>query len=173
MKEELIELLKETNSVKYGEFELSSGKKSDYYIDIKKASTNPLFLSKLGEYFEQKIGEPDKLAGIALGGIPLVVTASISTNIPYLMVRKKKKDYGTEEMIEGDFRPGEEVLVIEDVSTTGNSLLDGIKSLRDLEMKVSEAIVIVDREQGAKQNLADHQVELKPVLEISNFMDRI
>jgi len=92
-KKQLIKLLKENNVVKYGNFTLSSGKESNYYVDMKRAITDPLILSKLAEIIYEKldINDIDKVAGPALGAIPIVTAISIVSSIPMLMIRKEKK----------------------------------------------------------------------------------
>jgi orotate phosphoribosyltransferase len=103
-KKELIRLLKDNNVVKFGEFTLSSGKKSNYYIDIKKAITNPKILKTIAilinkEFKDEKI---DKIAGPALGAVPIATAISLESNIPLLMIRKEKKEYGPSKLIEGE-----------------------------------------------------------------------
>ncbi len=169
-KKEIKKLLKKTGALKFGEFKLSSGKKSNYYIDIKKASTEPSFLETIGKEISNEVNEEDKLAGVALGGIPLVVTASIYSDKPYLMIRKQKKQYGTAERIEGNFSPNEEIMLIEDVTTTGNSLLDAVKTIRKAGGTVKKAMVVVDRDEGAIELLEKNEVNLIPLLSSKDLL---
>lgn len=92
--------------------------------------------------------QPNKIAGIVLGSIPLATALSIDTGIPYVMIRKKKKDHGTEKLIEGSLDRGDKVLVIEDVITTGESSINAIKLLRDAGAIVTNVISVVSREEG-------------------------
>lgn len=170
--EKIRSLLEETGALKFGEFELSSGKKSNYYIDIKKASTSPVFLKLVGKEILRKAGDVDKLAGVALGGIPLVVAASMYSQKPYLMIRKKKKEYGTTERVEGALSPKDQILMVEDVTTTGNSLLDAVETIREVGGEVKKAVVVVDREEGAKKLLKNHEVDLNPLLRASDLINK-
>jgi len=170
-KNELIKLLKDNKVVKYGKFTLSSGKESDYYVDMKRAITDPVILSKVAELISEKINQKDidKIAGPALGAIPIVTAVSIVSSIPMLMIRKEKKGYGTSELIEGDLKPGDKVIVLEDVTTTGNSLINAVKAVLDSGGLVSKAFVIVDRNEGAINNLKREGVDLEPLVFLEDF----
>ncbi|MDD1775645.1 MAG: orotate phosphoribosyltransferase, partial [Methanobacterium sp.] len=145
--EQLIQLLKENQVIKFGKFTLSSGKESDYYVDMKMAVTNPDILELAAQIISEKIeGAPvDKIAGPALGAIPLVTAVSIESGIPMLMIRSAKKSYGTSQLIEGDIQNGDQVVVLEDVTTTGNSLLNAIEAILKAGGIIHRAFVIVDR----------------------------
>ncbi|MGB7968316.1 MAG: orotate phosphoribosyltransferase, partial [Methanobacterium sp.] len=167
-KNELIKLLKDNQVVKYGKFTLSSGKESDYYVDMKRAITDPIILSKVAEIISKKIDKLkiDRIAGPALGAIPIVTAVSIESKIPMLMIRKSKKDYGTSELIEGDLRNGDRVIVLEDVTTTGNSLIKAVKAVISNGGIVDKAYVIVDRNEGAIANLKNEGVDLEPIVSV-------
>ncbi len=171
-KNELIKLLKDNQVVKYGKFTLSSGKESDYYVDMKRAITDPTILSKVAEIISKKIEKQniDKIAGPALGAIPIVTAVSIASTIPMLMIRKSKKDYGTSELIEGDLHEGDRVIVLEDVTTTGNSLIKAVEAVVSNGGIVEKAYVIVDRDEGAVTNLKNEGVELEPIVSVNDFI---
>ncbi len=171
-KNELIKLLKDNQVVKYGKFTLSSGKESDYYVDMKRAITDPEILSKVAEIIIEKLDthEIDKIAGPALGAIPIVTAVSIVSSIPMLMIRKAKKDYGTSELIEGDLQKGDRVIILEDVTTTGNSLIKAVKAVLGNGGFVKKAFVIVDRNEGAIGNLKKKGVDLEPLVSVNDFM---
>ncbi len=171
-KNELIKLLKENQVVKYGKFTLSSGKESDYYVDMKRAITDPEILSKVAEIISEKLNnfDTDKIAGPALGAIPVVTAVSIVSSIPMLMIRKSKKNYGTSELIEGDLTKGDRVIVLEDVTTTGNSLIKAIKAVIQNGGVVEKAFVIVDRNEGAIDNLKREGIDLEPIVSVNDFM---
>lgn len=173
IKNELIKLLKDNKVVKYGEFTLSSGKKSDYYVDMKRAITDPKILSKIAEIITEKLEdeEIDKVAGPALGAIPIVTAVSIKSSTPMLMIRKEKKGYGTSELIEGDLNPEDKVVVMEDVTTTGNSLIKAIKAVSTNGGIVNKAFVVVDREEGAIENLEKIGVVLEALVSVQDFVD--
>ena len=170
-KEELIELLKENEVIKFGKFTLSSGKESDYYVDMKRAVTDPKILSKVAEIISEKISNigTDKIAGPALGAIPIVTAVSLESEIPMLMIRKAKKGYGTSKLIEGDLETGDVVVVVEDVTTTGNSLINAIKAVSENGGIVKRAFVVVDRSEGALENLKNEGINLEPLVSINDF----
>lgn len=170
-KNRLIRLLNKKEVVKFGKFTLSSGKESDYYVNMKMAITDPKILKSIAKIVSDQINrnEIDKVAGPALGAIPIVTAVSLESSIPMLMIRKSKKGYGTSELIEGNLLDGDSVIVIEDVTTTGNSLIKAIKALEDNGGKVKRAFVVVDRAEGAIENLKQEGIELEAILSINDF----
>lgn len=171
-KNELITLLKENQVVKYGKFTLSSRRESSYYVDMKRAITDPSILNKIAEIISEKIvGQGiDRVAGPALGAIPIVTAVSLESSIPMLMIRKSKKDYGTSELIEGDLKDNDIVIVLEDVTTTGNSLIKAIQAVSNNGGLVKRAFVVVDREEGAVENLKKEGIKLEPLVSVKDFI---
>jgi orotate phosphoribosyltransferase len=168
---DLIELLKENEVIKFGKFRLSSGIESHYYVDMKKAITNPLILREVAEILSVKINKMcvDRVAGPALGAIPIVTAVSLYSGLPMIMIRKAKKDYGTTNLIEGDLEKGNLVVVLEDVTTTGNSLLTAIEAILKNGGKVKKAFVIVDRAEGAINNLHENGIILEPLVSVNDL----
>ena len=169
-KEELIQLLKECGAIQFGRFVLTSGTVSDYYIDIKKASTDPDILKKIAEAMTEYTEGYDVLAGMELGAVPLVVALSLETNIPYVIIRKEKREHGTSKQIEGISVKNKKVLVIEDVTTSGGSVVNTIKILRDNQALVDEVLVVVDRESGAEEKLRQLDISFIPLLSVSEIL---
>ncbi|MDX1747264.1 MAG: orotate phosphoribosyltransferase [Halobacteriales archaeon] len=165
----LIDALRAADAVKFGEFELSHGGTSDYYVDKYLFETDPECLRLIAEEFADRVGET-KLAGVALGAVPLVAATSVATGNPYVIARKKAKEYGTGNRIEGRLREGEEVVVLEDIATTGQSAVDAVEALRAAGAVVNRVIVVVDREEGARENLAAHDIELEAVLTATELL---
>ncbi len=155
----LKQMLIDVKVVQAGEFILASGKKSNYFVNIKRASTNPEILREIGKAMAPHVGEA-KIAGMALGAVPIAVAVSLETNRPFVMVRKEPKDHGTKELVEGDVVPGEKFIIVEDVATTGGSTLRVVSALRQKGANVSKAVVVVDREEGATDMLREHGIEL-------------
>ena len=153
------DLLKELKVVQSGEFILTSGRKSNYFVNIKRASTNPAVLREIGKAIAPHVGGA-KIAGMALGAVPLAVATALETNRPFVMVRKEQKDHGTKDLIEGEVFPGEKFIIVEDVATTGGSTMKVVTALREKGANVSKAIVVVDREEGAREMLKEHGIEL-------------
>ncbi|MFW5918561.1 MAG: orotate phosphoribosyltransferase, partial [Haloferacaceae archaeon] len=145
------------------EFELSHGGTSDYYVDKYLFETDPECLRLIAAAFAERVGDA-KLAGVALGAVPLVAVTSAETGTPYVIARKQQKEYGTGNLIEGRLEEGEEVVVLEDIATTGQSALDAVQALRDAGAVVERVLVVVDREEGAAELLAEHGVELDALL---------
>jgi orotate phosphoribosyltransferase len=155
----LKQLLKDMKVVQSGEFILASGKKSNYFVNIKRASTNPQVLREIGKAMAPYIGEA-KIAGMALGAVPLAVAVALETNRPFVMVRKEPKDHGTKDLIEGEVLPGEKFVIVEDVATTGGSTMRVVSALREKGANVAKAVVVVDRQEGAREMLTEHGIEL-------------
>lgn len=167
----LIDLLKENGVFLQGDFTLSSGKKSDYYINMKKAITDPTILSTIAKLITELISEDniDKVAGPALGAVPIATAISLESEIPLLMIRKEKKGYGTSKLIEGELEENDEVIVVEDVTTTGGSLLKAIKAIQDNGGIVKRAFVVVDRNEGAKEAFEKEGISLEPLINVDEF----
>ena len=170
-KEYLIDLLKENGVFLEGDFTLSSGKKSNYYINMKKAITEPEILSTISKLITQKIDldDIDKVAGPALGAVPIATAVSLESKLPLLMIRKEKKGYGTSKLIEGELNEGDNVIVVEDVSTTGGSLLKAIRAINDNGGNVKRAFVVVDREEGAIETFEIEGITLEPLISVKDF----
>ena len=170
-KEYLIDLLKENGVFLEGDFTLSSGKKSNYYINMKKAITEPEILSTISKLITQKIDldDIDKVAGPALGAVPIATAVSLESKLPLLMIRKEKKGYGTSKLIEGELNEGDNVIVVEDVSTTGGSLLKAVRAINDNGGNVKRAFVVVDREEGAIETFEKEGITLEPLISVKDF----
>ena len=167
--DELVAALREADAVKFGEFELSHGGTSDYYVDKYLFETDPGCLRLIASAFADRLGD-DTLAGVALGAVPLVAVASAETDTPYVIVRKKAKEYGTGNRIEGQLADGESVVVLEDIATTGRSALDAVEALREAGATVERVLVVVDRDEGARELLADAGVELEPLVTAEDLL---
>jgi orotate phosphoribosyltransferase len=173
LKDSLIKLLKEDdNIVKHGKFVLSSGKEANYYIDIKKAITNPEILKTIAILINEKIKDDkiDGVAGPALGAVPIATAVSLESKIPLIMIRKEKKGYGLLKLIEGEIKSGNNIVVVEDVTTTGNSLLKAIKAVEDNNGIVKRVFSVVDREEGAIDNFKSKNIKLEPLVSISSIL---
>ncbi|MBV0902126.1 orotate phosphoribosyltransferase [Haloarcula salina] len=171
--EELIAALRDAEAVKFGEFELSHGGTSSYYVDKYVFETDPTCLQRIAEAFAERIAgwdEQPTLAGVALGAVPLVAVTSVETGIPYVIARKQAKEYGTGNRIEGDLAAGEEVVILEDIATTGQSAVDAAEALREAGATVERVLVVVDREEGARENLAEHGLELESLVTASDLL---
>ncbi|UCB59527.1 MAG: orotate phosphoribosyltransferase [Thermoplasmatales archaeon] len=169
-KNDLIQLLKNCGAIKFGRFVLTSGAISDYYIDIKKASTNPQILKKIAKIMAEYSKGYEIIAGLELGAIPLVVALSLEAEIPYVIIRKEKREHGTGKQIEGEDIKGKKVLLIEDVTTSGGSVIKSVQILRENKAIIDEVLVVVDRESGAETKLKGVDVSLIPLISISDIL---
>jgi orotate phosphoribosyltransferase len=137
-----------------GEFTLRSGRKSNYYLDKYRFETQPDVLAALGKLFAEYVTDKtDRIAGAELGAVPLAAAAGMASGKPIVFIRNQKKDYGTAKQVEGVLNPGEAVLIVEDVLTTGGQVLEAAKTLQDLGAKVEKIVAVIDRLEGARDNI--------------------
>ena len=150
-----------------GDFLLRSGKRSRYYLDKYRFETRPDLLGPLGERIAATVREhaPDatRLAAPELGAVALAAAASLASGLPFVIVRKEAKEYGTANRIEGPYDEGECVCLVEDVVTSGGALLDSVEALRAVGLVVHTAVCVVDREEGGADALARQAVRLRPL----------
>jgi orotate phosphoribosyltransferase len=158
-----------------GDFVLRSGRRSKYYLDKYRFETRPDLLRALGSALAGAVGErepeADRLAGPELGAVALAAAASLETGLPFLIVRKDAKDYGTANRLEGLSEAGECVCLIEDVVTSGGAAVEAVLALREAGLRVSNAICVVDREEGGVDELARHAVRLWPLYRASELLE--
>jgi orotate phosphoribosyltransferase len=144
-----------------GTFTLRSGRTSSYYIDKYLFSTRPEILRDLGPMFTERVRAMERaagarvtrLAGAELGGIPLVTTASMASGLPCVFVRNQKKTYGTGKQLEGKLEPGDTVILLEDVATTGGQALEAVEAIKATGATVLGVIATIDRQEGARENV--------------------
>ncbi|MGD0113365.1 MAG: orotate phosphoribosyltransferase [Armatimonadota bacterium] len=138
-----------------GDFVLSSGKRSTYYLDKWRFETDPNLLREIAKAFAPLLPSPrpDRIAGIELGGVPLAVALSLETGIPSLIVRRQAKEYGTAKEIEGVWNAGERVVLVEDVLTTAAQAISAAQRLTNLGLRVERILYVIDREEGADANI--------------------
>lgn len=137
-----------------GEFTLRSGRKSNYYLDKYRFETQPDVLIELGRMFAAHVhSRIDRIAGAELGAVSLAAAASMASGKPFVIVRNQKKDYGTSKLVEGILKPGERVLIVEDVLTTGGQVIEAARSLKDAGAVVDRIVAVIDRMEGARANI--------------------
>jgi orotate phosphoribosyltransferase len=157
-----------------GDFVLRSGRRSRYYLDKYRFETRPDILRALGERLAAQVREHEpeatRVAGPELGAVALAAAASLESGLPFLIVRKEAKDYGTANRLEGVFEPGERVCLVEDVVTSGGAALSAVQALREAGLECGTAICVVDREEGGADELARHAVRLRWLYTASNVL---
>ena len=171
-KEKLIQMLKECEAIQFGKFVLTSGAISNYYVNIKKASSDPKVLKKIAKAMKEYTEGYDILAGMEIGAVPIVVALSLLTDIPYVIIRKEKRNHGTGKQIEGKDIKGKRVLIIEDVTTSGSSVVKSVQIIRHNQGIVDEVLVLVDRESGAEEKLQNIDINFIPILSISDIIKK-
>jgi orotate phosphoribosyltransferase len=138
-----------------GDFVLSSGKRSKYYLDKWRFETAPALLKEIARALAELLPDPapDRIAGVELGGVPLATALSLETSIPLLVVRRQAKEYGTAKGIEGVFEPGERVVLVEDVLTTAGQAIAAAQRVTEAGLDVIRIIYVIDRQEGAEANI--------------------
>ena len=161
----LKDILLKSGAIKFGDFVLTSGKRSTYYVDIKESMTDPGALTEVAELISKKLTS-SIIAGVELGAVPLVVAVAILSGRRYIIIRKERP-HGIKSLLIGQTPSGSSVDIIEDVVTTGGSVLRAAEILKESGLNVSRVICVVDREEGGRENLAEAGIELIPLVKIS------
>ena len=163
-KQELAKRVKETSYLE-GDFTLRSGKKSKYYMDKYLFETQPDILKALGEEFAKHATDDVTLiAGAELGGVALAAATAMATGKKWIIVRNSKKDYGTSKMVEGVLKADDVVLLVEDIATTGGQVLEAAKIIAEAGAKVKKIVAVIDRKQGAGENIAAAGYKFESIL---------
>ena len=164
--------LYEKKIIRFGDFTLASGKKSSYYVDLRLVPSYPHQFRMMVKYLQNEIIKDvgldnfDSIVSVPTGGLVIASALAIETVKPLIYVRSKPKDYGTSKSVEGKIWEGMKVVMIDDVATTGGSVVNGILSLKESKIKINDAYVIVDRLEGAKEALNDQKVNFHSVANV-------
>jgi orotate phosphoribosyltransferase len=179
--------LLEAGCVQFGRFKLKSGLISPIYIDLRMLVSDPATLWHVAGALAEIIrglpdenGEPtrtkltfDRIAAIPYAGLPIGVALSLTMDRPLIYPRKEVKSYGTSRPIEGRFEPGDKVLVLDDLITRGDSKLEAITPLTEAGLVVEDVLVIIDRQQGGAQVLAEHGCRLHSIMTLAEMLDTL
>ncbi len=169
---EFATFLHQNGVLRFGEFTLSSGKKSSYYIDLRIIPSFPHQFRKMIKHLQNSITEDigldnfDSIASIPTGGLVIASALAFEILKPLIYVRNKPKEHGTTKSVEGVTRSDMKVLVIDDVATTGSSVVNGVKQLKEAGTKVTDAYVIINRLEGAEKMLESESVKLHQLTDI-------
>jgi orotate phosphoribosyltransferase len=164
-----IDLVKKVKKQAYleGDFVTRAGKKTNYYIDKYLFETRPDLLEPISEELASLFPDPDtydRIAAPELGAVPLAAVVSIKLNKPFIIVKKETKEYGTKRPIEGTYKEGERMIILEDVLTTGGAVLRACKILKEANIKLVEVIGVINRQEGAEENINKEGLEMKALI---------
>ena len=173
--EELSLALYEAGCVQFGQFKLKSGLLSPIYVDLRLLVSHPCMLQRVGELLAARARafQFDVLAAIPYAALPIGVVVSLALQVPLVYPRKEVKNYGTERSIEGEFKSGQTTLLIDDLITQGHSKLEAIAPLEAAGLKIQDILVLVDREQGGVQDLAQRGYAVHAVMTLVQLLDAL
>lgn len=169
----LAEDLIASQCVKFGTFTLKSGKPSPIYLDLRRLVAHPAILKRAAHAYAQVLAPLafERIAGLPYAALPIGTAVALEMNIPLVYPRREVKDYGTKAAVEGDYQPGETVVVLDDLATTGGTKLEAIQKLEAVGLKVRDIVVLVDREQGARETLAAAGYRMHAVATLRELLD--
>ena len=165
--------------IKFGDFTLASGKKSLYYVDLRLVPSYPhefrVMIKHLASQVIQEIGLDrfNSIASVPTGGLIIATALAAQTLKPLIYVRGKPKDYGTAKLVEGVIRQGTSAVIVDDVVTTGGSVVNAVRALKDAGISVKHAYVIVDRMQGAQKAFSESGVQMHALLNILQITEAL
>ncbi len=175
MAEQACELLFHVSALKFGSFKLTSGKLSPFYIDLRIVPSYPEVFDKITDMYVQlirnEVEEFDRIAGVPTAGLPIAALVSYKLKVPLLYIRKAAKNHGTQRLVEGILNENDRVLLVDDLATTGSSLLNATQTIRYQRGMVEHAVVLIDREQGCIHNLSSNGVQLHYLMKVSQLLE--
>ncbi len=153
-----------------GDFTLRSGRRSRYYLDKYRFETHPGLLREIASRLARFVDDAtDRIAGAELGGVPLATAVALQTDRPFVLVRNRRKDYGTGRAVEGALEAGDRVLLVEDIATSGGQALEAVEALRKAGARVTRVAVVIDRLEGARGRIESAGVPYTALLTIRDL----
>ncbi|XP_077300501.1 rudimentary-like isoform X1 [Arctopsyche grandis] len=169
----LVLRLYEIEAVKFGNFKMKIGANSPVYFDLRVIVSHPSIMKKISDLlydFSIRNIKCDHLCGVPYTALPIASIISANNEIPMLIRRKETKDYGTKKLIEGQFKEGDKCIIIEDVITSGSSVLETAKDLRAHGLEVTDAVVLLNRQQGGEQILSEGNIKVKSLFTMTELI---
>ncbi|WP_313598669.1 orotidine-5'-phosphate decarboxylase [Epilithonimonas vandammei] len=159
--------------IKFGRFTLKSGIESPFYVDLRPLASDPKILKKLANYLLEMLplDNFDIICGVPYAALPMATAMSLESYLPLIIKRKEAKSYGTKKLIEGIYEKGQNCLLVEDVITSGKSLVETIEEVENEGIKVSDIVVVLDRQQGGKEKLEEKGYKVHSLYNISEVVE--
>ena len=176
---ELCRILMKTGATKFGLFKLSSGKLSPYYIDLRMVPGDPKGLRTVIQIYERMakssigVGSFDRIAGVPTAGVPYASILAYQITKPFLYVRGELKPHGGERRVEGQLFPGDRVVLVDDLITTGKNTLQAAEAIRAEGGQVQHVLVLIDRQEGGQAALAQAGLKLCAFTTVSKIASRL
>lgn len=172
-KKQLILDLFAKDMIKFGEFTLKSGKKSYIYADIRTSISYPTIFRQICNEYSKIMHNIhyDMICGVPYSALAIASAIAYENSIPMLLKRKEVKEYGTKKILEGAYRPGQNCMLIEDVITTGASLIETTNVLEEHGLKVTDVCTLIDRNQGGREMMAQHGYKLHSIMNLTDIIE--
>lgn len=171
----LINTLYQVGAIKFGDYKLKSGQTTQVYVDLRQVVSDPHILRTISAAIWKKIHtcHADVVCGVPYTALPIATCISLQHDIPMVIRRKEKKAHGTKQQVEGKIKKNQQCLIIEDVITTGSSILETAADLEAVELKIKDVVALIDRQQGGKESLSKKKITLHAVFTLQEIMHNL